>query len=115
MASGICFLKGHEPVHISYQTVLVKIERISAMAIKLITHSTHSVVSFPANNNYFNLFLCFLGHVIFEFFWTVQARTFKLCFCFFSRPLWSCLEALTVAVARLLVYRVGRSIPLVER
>lgn len=24
MASGICFLKGHDPVHISYQTVLVK-------------------------------------------------------------------------------------------
>ena len=63
------------------------------------------------------LFLCFLGHVIFEFFFFGQFRheILSFAFAFFSRPLWSCLEALTVAVARLLVYRVGRSIPLVER
>ena len=46
---------------------------------------TQVFVSFPARNNYFNVFLCFFGHMIFEV-WEFHHKILSF---FFSCPLWS--------------------------
>ena len=62
-------------------------------------------MSFPPNGNYFNVFHCFLGHVIFRFGSSVTKFQVLLCiallFSSFYGVVFEVFSSLTAAVARL--------------